>query len=188
MKSPFNPFNLFNHFNPPLPPMKHALLLLSLALLAAGCGRAKRAAGGAVAAAADTTKAVAAKTGKAVGEHAGAFFAGVGEGVERVVCDYAVRIDGDALAAAGASVTLVQRVSGGRDAAPALALYLVNERPLAGTLRLRLLTADGREIGRGEAPLDRGSEGAGHVRVPIPADTPSTLVKTIALTLVPSGK
>ena len=186
MKSPFNPFNLFNHFNPPLPPMKHALLLLSLALLAAGCGRAKRAAGGAVAAAADTTKAVAAKTGKAVGEHAGAFFAGVGEGVEQSVCDYETRVDDPALEAAGVSVTLVRRVTG-EDRAPALSLYLLNGRSVAGTLRVRLLAADGREIGRGEAALDRAADGAGYVRVPVPADTPSELVRTVSLSLSASG-
>ena len=32
-----------------------------------------------------------------------------------------------------------------------MSLYVLNERPVAGTLRLRFLAADGREIGRGEA-------------------------------------
>lgn len=157
--------------------------LLSLAVLAAGCGRAKRAAGDAASAAAGATKSVAAKAGKAVGEHAGAFFAGVGEGVEKSVCDYAVRVDDPALAAAGVSVTLARRVSD--DArAPALSLYVLNERPLSGTLRLRFLAADGREIGRGEAALDRAADAAGYVRVPIEKDLPTELVRTVSLALV----
>ena len=166
--------------------MKRLLLLLSIVLLSSGCGRAKRAAGDAASAAADATKAVAGKAGHAVGEHVGTFFAAVGEGVEQSVCDYETRVDDPALEAAGVSVTLVRRVSD--DArAPALSLYLLNERPVAGTLRVRLLAADGREIGRGETALDRAADGAGYVRVPIPADTPSELVRTISLSLAATG-
>ena len=165
--------------------MKRLLLLLSIAFLSAGCGRAKRAAGDAASAAAGATKAVAGKAGHAVGEHVGTFFAAVGEGVEQSVCDYQTRIDDPMLEAAGVSVTLVRRVTGD-DRAPALSLYLLNGRPVAGTLRVRLLAADGREIGRGEAALDRAADGAGYVRVPVPADTPSELVRTVSLSLVPS--
>ena len=82
-------------------------------------------------------------------------------------------------------MTLARRVSD--DArAPALSLYVLNERPVAGTLRARLLAADGREIGRGEAALDRAADGAGYVRVPVPADTPSELVRTVSLSLAAS--
>ena len=187
----FNPVNLFNLFNPFNPfnrrtTMKRLLLLLSIVLLSAGCGRAKRAAGDAASAAAGATKAVAGKAGHAVGEHVGTFFAAVGEGVEQSVCDYETRVDDPALEAAGVSVTLVRRVTG-EDRAPALSLYLLNERPVAGTLRARLLAADGREIGRGEAALDRAADGAGYVRVPVPADTPSELVRTVSLSLSASG-
>ena len=165
--------------------MRRLLLLLSIVLLSSGCGRAKRAAGDAASAAAGATKAVAGKAGHAVGEHVGTFFAAVGEGVEQSVCDYETRVDDPALEAAGVSVTLVRRVSDGARA-PALSFYLLNERPVAGTLRARLLAADGREIGRGEAALDRSGDGAGYVRVPVPADTPSELVRTLSLSLVPS--
>ena len=167
--------------NPPRT-MKRILLLLSVVLLSAGCGRAKRAAGDAASAAAGATKAVA---GHAVGEHVGTFCAAVGEGVEQSVCDYETRVDDPALEAAGVSVTLVRRVTGD-DRAPALSLYLLNGRPVAGTLRARLLAADGREIGRGEAALDRAADGAGYVRVPVPADTPSELVRTVSRSLAPS--
>ena len=154
--------------------MKRILLLLSVVLLSAGCGRAKRAAGDAASAAAGATKAVAGKAGHAVGE-----------GVEQSVCDYETRVDDPALEAAGVSVTLVRRVTGD-DRAPALSLYLLNARPVAGTLRVRLPAADGREIGRGEAALDRSGDGAGYVRVPVPADTPTELVRTVSLSLAAS--
>ncbi len=171
-------------FNPPRT-MKRLLLLLSVVLLSVGCGRAKRAAGDAASAAAGATKAVAGKAGHAVGEHVGTFFAAVGEGVEQSVCDYETRVDDPALEAAGVSVTLVRRVTG-EDRTPALSLYLLNGRPVSGTLRARLLAADGREIGRGETALDRAADGAGYVRVPVPADTPSELVRTLSFSLVPS--
>ena len=77
--------------------MSRLLLLLSIFLLSAGCGRAKRTAGDAASAAAGATKAVAGKAGHAVGEHVGTFFAGVGEGVEQSVCDYETRVDDPAL-------------------------------------------------------------------------------------------
>lgn len=167
--------------------MKRSLpfvILLSISLCFCGCGRAKRAASNAASAAADTTKIVSTKAGKVVGEHAGNFFAGIGEGVENSVCDYAVRIDTPVLSDAGVSVSLVRRVSDDPKA-PALSLYILNERPVSGTLRVRLLTEDGREIGRGEAAFDRAADGAGYVRTPLPADMPSELVRTIALSLVP---
>ena len=128
----------------------------------------------------DATRAVAGKAGHAVGEHVGTFFTAVGEGVEQSVCDYETRVDDPALEAAGVSVTLVRRVTDGA-CTPALSLYLLNERPFAGALCIRLLAADGREIGRGETALDRAADGAGYVRVPIPADTPSELVRTVSL-------
>ena len=156
-----------------------ALLVL---LLATGCGRAKRAAGAAASAATDATKAVATKTGKVVGEHVGGFFSGVGEGVEASVCDCPVRIDDPVLAEAGVSVTLVRHVRDKPDA-PVLSLYVLNVKPVAGTLRLRLLAEDGREIGRGETALDRAADGAGYVRIPLEKDLPTGLVRTVSLSL-----
>ncbi len=152
------------------------LVLFLISISVCGCGRAKRAV-------TDTTKAVATSAGQAVGEHVGNFFAGVGEGVEKSVCDYAVHIDAPELSDAGVSVSLVRRVSDDPKA-PALSLYVLNERPVSGTLRVRLLTEDGREIGRGEAAFDRAADGAGYVRIPLPADMPSELVRTVSLSLV----
>jgi len=167
--------------------LAHTLLLsISFSFALCGCGRAKRAASDAASAAADATKAVATKAGKSVGEHAGAFLAAVGEGVEKSVCDYAVRIDGPELAAAGASVTLVRRVSD--DArAPALSVYLINERPMAGTLRARFLAADGREIGRAESSVSREADASGYVRLPLDKDIPTELIRTVSLSLIPAA-
>ncbi len=156
-----------------------ALLVL---LLATGCGRAKRAAGDAASAATDATKAVATKAGKVVGEHVGGFFSGVGEGVEASVCDFPVRIDDPALAEAGVTVTLVRHVRDKPDA-PVLSLYVLNEEPVTGALRLRFLTEDGREIGRGETAIDRAADGAGYVRIPLEKDIPTGLVRTVSLSL-----
>ena len=156
--------------------------LLTLVLLVTGCGRAKRAAGDAASAATDATKAVATKAGKVVGDHVGGFFSGVGEGVEASLCDFPVRIDDPVLAGAGVSVTLVRHVRDKPDA-PALSLYVLNEKPVAGTLRLRFLAEEGREIGRGETAFDRAADGAGYVRVPLEKDIPTELVRTVSLSL-----
>ena len=163
--------------------MKQTLLFITLVFLVTGCGRAKRAAGDAASAATDATKAVATKAGKVVGEHVGGFFAGVGEGVETSVCDYAVRVDDPTLAEAGVSVTLVRHVRDNPDAS-ALSLYVLNEKPVAGTLRLRFLAADEREIGRGETAFDRAADTAGYVRISLEKDLPTELVRTVALSLL----
>lgn len=163
--------------------MKQTLLFLSLVLLATGCGRAKRAAGDAASVATDATKAVATKAGKVVGEHVGGFFSGVGEGVEASVCDFPVSIDDPALVESGISVTLVRHVRDSPDT-PMLSLYVLNAKPVAGTLRLRLLAEGGREIGRGETAFDRAADGAGYIRVPLEKDLPTELVRTVSLSLI----
>jgi len=165
--------------------MKVLRLIFLVALCGCGCGRAKRAAGDAANSAAGVTKTVAAKTGKVVGEHVGTFFAGIGEGVEVSLCDYAVRIEGATLEAAGLSSTLVQRVSDDTGS-PALSFYLVNAKPVSGTLRLRLLTEDGSEIGRAETTMARGADAAGYVRFALDKDLPTGLVRTAVLSLAPS--
>ena len=159
------------------------VFVLSVLFICVDCSRARNAAEAAEA----KTKALAAKAGTSVGEHAGAFFAGIGEGVEKSVCDYAVRLDSPELATNGVSVTLVRRVDADKDT-PALSLYLLNEKPLEGTLRIRLLAQDGSEIGRGEAAVSRSGEGADYLRFPVPKDLPSELVRTVALSLLPAGE
>ena len=156
------------------------LLLLAAVLACSGCSRAKRAASRA----ADATKSAATKTGQAVGEHVGNFFAGVGEGVETSICDYAVEIADPALAEAGLGVNLVRRVSESPTNS-ALSLYVLNKAPVSGTLRLRLLAADGREIGRSETAVSCPADAAGYLHFSIPSDMPTELVRSVSLTLLP---
>lgn len=157
-----------------------ALLLLAVLVACGGCSRAKRAASRA----ADATKSAAAKTGQAVGEHVGHFFAGVGEGIETSICDYAVEIADPALVQAGLEVNLVRRVSESATNS-VLSLYVLNEAPVSGTIRLRLLAADGREIGRSETAVSSPADAAGYLRFPIAADMPTELVRSVSLTLLP---
>ena len=161
------------------------VFMISVLFVCVDCSRARQKAAEAAKLAEEKGKELATKAGKTVGEHAGSFFAGVGEGVEKSICDYAVTIDSPALATNGVGVTLVRRVDADKDP-PALSLYVLNEKPLAGRLRIRLLTEDGREIGRGEATVSRPGDGADYVRFPVPKDLPSELVRTVSLTLVPA--
>jgi len=161
------------------------VFMISVLFICVDCSRAREAAAQAAEAAEAKTKELATKAGKTVGEHAGNFFTGVGEGVESSICDYAVRIDSPALATNGVSVTLVKRVFVDPDT-PALSLYLLNEKPLDGTLRIRLLTEDGSEVGRGQATVSRPGDSADYVRFPVPKDMPGDLVRTVALSLMPT--
>ena len=148
-----------------------AILLIALG----GCSRAKDSAKTAA-------KSAASRSGQIVGEHVGAFFAGVGEGVEKIICDYGIELEGGAITQANVSVSLVRKTSG----ESALSLYVLNEKPLSGKLQIRFVTSDGREIGRGTAELKRDADGAGYVRVPIDADMPTELVSTLMLSLLPA--
>lgn len=191
--------------------MKHTtfLLVLSATILLNGCSRAKRTASEVADAAADsakaattkagtivsevadaaidTTKAATAKAGAIVGEHVSTFFSGVGEGVEKIRCDYETVFEGPEAEAAGMTVSLVRKEFGsGNDAPPDLSLYVLNEKPVSGTLRIRFLTSDGREIGRGSAELQRDADDAGYLRVPMPKDMPTELVTRLSLSIRPS--
>jgi hypothetical protein len=144
-----------------------------------GCSRARNSAKNAA-------KSAASKTGQIVGEHVGAFFAGVGEGVEKMICDYGIEYEGGAITQANLSVSLVRKTSGeGKSPLSALSLYVLNEKPVSGNLQIRFVTSDGREIGRGTAELKRDADGAGYVRVPVDADMPTELVAKLALSLLP---
>ena len=156
------------------------ILFLAILMIAlGGCSRAKSSAKNAA-------KSAVSKTGQIVGEHVGAFFAGVGEGVEKMICDYGIEFEGGAITQANVSVSLVRKTSGeGRNPSSALSLYVLNEKPVSGNMQIRFVTSDGREIGRGTTELKRDANGAGYVRVPIEADMPTELVATLALSLLP---
>ena len=136
-------------------------------------------------AAAEAAKAATAKAGALIGEHAGTFLASAAEGAEKSVCDYEIVFEGPEAKELGLAVSLVRLVRGpGRDPAPELSLYLLNEKPVSGTLRARCLMADGREIGRGSAELRRdAADDAGYLRVPVPKDIPTELVSRLSLSI-----
>ena len=159
------------------------LVLASLALLSA-CSKAKHAADRA----ADATKDAAAKTGRVVGETAGQFFSGVGEGLERAIVDYDIDLSDPSLAPVGASVNVVRHIteynSETRRDDDFLLLYFLNQAPAEGTLRLVLRAADGREIGRSELPVSLPADSAEYLRFPLPRDLSTELVRSVALSLV----
>jgi hypothetical protein len=154
--------------------------------LSATAAKAKQAA----ARAANATKDVAAKTGRAVGEHAGNFFSGVGEGIERAIVAYDIDLSDPSLAPIGASVNIVRHISEYNSETHKdddfLLLYFLNKSPAAGTLRLVLCAADAREIGRSELPIDLPADSATYLRFPLSRDLPTDLVRSIALSFIPA--
>ena len=139
--------------------------------------------------AADATKDAAAKTGRAVGEHAGNFFSGVGEGIERAIVAYDVDLSDPSLAPVGASVNIVRHItehnSKTRKDDDFLLVYFLNQSPAEGTLRLVLRAADSREIGRSELPVALPADSAAYLRFPLSRDLPTDLVRTVSISLLP---
>ena len=163
------------------------ILLPALAALAllSGCSKAKHAADRA----ADATKDAAAKTGRVVGETAGQFFSGVGEGIERAIVNYDIDLSDSSLVPVGASVNVVRHISEYNSETHKddhfILLYFLNQAPAEGTLRLVLRAADGREIGRSELPVSLAADSAEYLRFPLPRDLSTELVRSVALSLVP---
>ena len=141
--------------------------------------------------AADATKDAAAKTGRAVGEHAGNFFSGVGEGIERAIVAYDIDLSDPSLAPVGASVNIVRHISEfnseTRKTDEFLLLYFLNKSPAEGTLRLVLRAADAREIGRSELSVALPADSAAYLRFPLARDLPTELVRTVSLSLLLPG-
>ncbi len=62
-----------------------------------------------------------------------------------------------------------------------IAVYLIYERPFAGTLRLRALEKDGREVGRATANVDAPAGAAAYVDFSFDGRTPLKLVDRVEL-------
>ena len=137
----------------------------------------------------NATKDAAAKTGRAVGEHAGNFFSGVGEGIERAIVAYDVDLSDPSLAPLGASVNIVRHISEynseTRKDDEFLLLYFLNQSPAEGTLRLVLRAADTREIGRSELPVALPADSATYLRFPLSRDLSTELVRSVSISLLP---
>lgn len=153
--------------------------------LSAAAEKAKHAA----ARAADATKDAAAKTGRVVGEHAGNFFSGVGEGIERAIVAYDIDLSDPSLAPVGASVNIVRHItehnSETRKDDEFLLLYFLNKSTAEGTLRLVLRAADGLEIGRSELPVALPADSATYLRFPLSRDLSTELVRSVSISLLP---
>lgn len=156
--------------------MKHAVMLLMLCIaLCCSCSRESLG---------DKAKRATNKAGKIVGEGAGSFFAGVGEGVEKTVTSYDVRLS-DELKDLGVSVTIAMRTEGNssNNWQHALSFYVVNKAPVSGALRLRLFNEKDQEIGRAIAQVDFKADDARYVPFTIEKGIPLTLAKYVHLDL-----
>lgn len=149
---------------------RHLLLLMSLSVLA-GCGRESLA---------EKARRATNKAGQVVGEGAGSFFTGVGEGVERSVTSYDVRISGE-LKTAGVSVTIAKHVDPAGTNGPALSFYVMNKSPVTGTLRIRLFNAADQEIGRSIAVVDFKADDARYVPFALDREIPLTMARYVIL-------
>lgn len=145
-------------------------LLVAAALLATGCGKSI----------ADRARGAANKAGQVVGEGAGNFFSGVGEGVERAVTTYDVRV-ADALKASGIAVTIAKHVDGVGTNGSTLSFYILNKLAFAGTLRIKLFNAADQEIGRSTAEVAFPPDDARYVAFPLDREIPLSVARYVVL-------
>jgi hypothetical protein len=149
--------------------MKQIVLLLMVGVVAfCGCGiqeKAKRATN---------------KAGQVVGEGASSFFSGVGEGVDKTITDYDVRLSSE-LKELGLSTTIAKRVSTkGEDA---LSFYILNKSPVSGRLRLKMFNEKGDEIGRSTEEIIFEADDARYVQFGLDKEIPLMMVQYVELDL-----
>ena len=151
--------------------MQRYCILLLFLVLTAGCSRQE---------ATDRAKELTGKAGRAIGEGAGTFFSGVGEGYEKAVTAYDVRI-ADELKARGLSVSVAKHNEG--SATNTLSLYVINKQAVAGALRIRLFSAATQEIGRATAAVSLPTDNGQYVPFGLDKQIPLSLTKFIELDL-----
>jgi len=149
------------------------MLLLAVAVLVAGCGRVK-----------DKAAKATNKAGQLVGEGASTFFTGVGEGIDKTVTTYDVRLSED-LKAAGVSTTIAKRMDGSasNNWQQTLSIYVQNQGPLTGTLRVRLYNDKDQEIGRSSAAVVFAKDDARYVGFTLDKEIPVTMTKYLQMDL-----
>lgn len=147
------------------------LLPLMGLLMLAGCGRESLT---------EKARRASNKAGQVVGEGASSFFTGVGEGVERTVTSYDVRIT-DELKTAGVSVTIAKHVEPSGTNGPALSFYMMNKSAVAGVLRIRLFNATDQEIGRSSSTVDFKADDARYVPFALDREIPLTMARYVIL-------
>ena len=121
--------------------------------------------------------------GKAAGEHASAFVKGVAQGVEQTGLSAEVRLSDD-LKAKGVEVTTCQcEPAIGDTSSHKVSLYLINKGPVKGKLMLKALNAEGKEIGRTTAEIDRAKDEAKYVAFELEKAVPMAQVKALELSI-----
>jgi len=144
-------------------------------VLCSGCGRESLK---------DKAKRATNKAGQVVGEGASSFFTGVGEGVDKTITSYDVRLS-DELKGLGVSVTIAKRMDGAasNNWQQGLSFYVLNKTPVSGALRLRLFNDKGQEIGRSSAQIVFGADDARYVPFTLNKEIPVSMTKYVELDL-----
>lgn len=124
------------------------------------------------------------KAGKVMGEGLGAFFSGVGEGVEKSMTTRDVRIS-EELKAKGVSVTVTTygNVVGTNQGQHALSIYVVTREAITGNLRIKLFNGASQEIGRAASAAILPADDAKYVQFLLDKEIPVLMTKFIELDL-----
>ncbi len=132
----------------------------------------------------ERAKELSSKAGRAIGAGAGTFVSSVGAAYEKAVTAYDVRPSRE-LKAHGVAVSVGQQSEGcaTNDWCRTLSLYIINQKPVAGTLRIRLFSAATQEIGRATAVVSLPADDARYVPFRLSQDVPLALTKFIELDL-----
>ena len=158
--------------------MKPLLVLIAAALvLAANCGHDRLQ---------DSAKHETSRAGQVIGEGATSFFQGLEEGAEKTVTNYDVRLS-DELKTAGVSVTIAKHTDGdeSNNYQQGLSFYVLNKAAIAGTLRLKLFSAKGQEIGRSTASIVFPADDARYVSFTLDKLVPIVITKYVEMDLKP---
>ena len=148
-------------------------LLLAAIVAATGCGRIK-----------DKASRATNKAGQLVGEGASTFFTGVGAGIDKTVTTYDVRLS-EELRSAAVTTTIAKRMDGSasNNWQQTLSIYIQNQTPLTGTLRIRLFNDKDQEIGRSTTPVVFSKDDARYVAFTLDKEIPVTMTKYVQMDL-----
>jgi hypothetical protein len=149
------------------------MVLLAVMVFATGCGRVK-----------DKASRATSKAGQLVGEGASTFFTGVGAGIDKTVTTYDVRLS-EELRSAAVSTTIAKRMDGSasNNWQQTLSIYVQNQTPLTGTLRIRLFNDNDQEIGRSITPVVFAKDDARYVSFTLDKEIPVTMTKYVQMDL-----
>ena len=129
----------------------------------------------------DKAKTVTNKAGAVVGEGASTFFVGMGEGIDKTVTSYDVRIS-DELKTLGVSVTVAKWTNAsGEKPHQILTFYILNKAPVTGQLRLKLFNDADQEIGRSVTEVTFAADDAHYVPFELAEEVPVSLAKYVTL-------